>query len=441
MSSFEAFLINIFMFSAFPIYATSLPHKLRSPSLYAYLSIILIVGGLAGAIYSFPIGEDTFISGGNIAYGSFMMTAVMLIISERSIATFKNLFRLLILVDIFVFVGFNYTAWLLDSDAITSPVELPSEIFKVSLSVMLIGGGLILSEILLLLIIFIQVRRYVTNLNALAGIYTIAFIAIVCLDGVFFPLVALHSHPELGNIILGNVTGKVILAVSYSLPLMMFCLIYRKQFAHFIETPLTIGELIRSPRKKLLDTLYQYEIRDRQLRQDKQELLTKAETDFLTGLFNRGKFNQTFELEWQECKASGQPITLVIGDVDYFKQFNDTYGHEKGDTCIRSIAQLWREILDSEAGLAARIGGEEFALLLPKCHPEEAKIALEEFLVRLDKAAILHSNSLISSHVTMSIGIASCIPTNDTNVKDLYVAADNCLYKAKNDGRNRIITE
>ncbi|TDO95906.1 GGDEF domain-containing protein [Marinomonas balearica] len=438
MTTFLAFIINVVLFSAFPLYAAMMPARFRSPALYAYMGIILVVGGLAGALFSYQVTETAYISGGNLAYGAFMMTAVMLIISEHHTGTFRNMLRLLILVDTFVFVGFNYTAWLLESDLISKPVEIPADIFKVSIEILLLGGALILLEIILMLIVFIQARRITSKLSHLAIIYTLTFISILCLDGVLFPLIALNSHPDVIQIIFGNVTGKAILAASFSVPLMIFYVISRKQFAQFVSSPLPLNELLSAPRKKLLDTLYQYEMRDRQLQQDKLELVERAEKDALTGLANRGKFNHVLDNLWSASKSAQTPITLVIGDIDYFKQFNDTYGHERGDDCLRRVAQLWSDTLEMDGALAARIGGEEFALLCPNCTYDDISERLQTFQAQLNSAAIVHEASDASAYVSMSIGVSSMTPNDDVNIRDLYVAADDNLYRAKKAGRNSI---
>ncbi|MBJ7537504.1 GGDEF domain-containing protein [Marinomonas transparens] len=441
MTTLEAFFLNIALFSAFPLYITTMNTRLRSPALYSYMCLILLIGGISGTIYSFPLSDSLFISGGNLAYGAFMMTAVMLIISERSTATFRNIIRLVILIDFFIFVGFNFVAWLLSSGLVVNPLSIPSSIFTVSLEILFLGGGLILSEVLLMLFIFIQARKVTSKLSSLAFIYTLTFIGVLCLDGVLFPLIALNSNPELVAIIFGNVEGKAIMAACYSLPLLLFYAKSHKQFTRFVETPLAINELIRTPRKQLLDTLYQYEVRDQQLQQDKKELTERAEKDFLTGLANRWKFNQTFEKEWTSATQNQRPLTLVIGDIDFFKQYNDTYGHGEGDTCIKKVADLWNGITERTSGLAARIGGEEFAILIPDITPEQLLPRLQSFMAQLHEAAIPHSESTISPFVTMSIGAAGYTSNNESSLKDLYVTADKRLYKAKHNGRNQIVHE
>lgn len=436
-----AFLLNIVLYSIFPLYFATLNTRLRTAAFYSYISVVLLVGGLAGAIYSFPFSETLHISGGNLAYGAFMMSTIMLIIVERSVSTFRNMIRLVVMVDFFVFLGFNFLAWLLESGQVLNPLHVSSDIFHVSLRVLLIGGILILGEILLLLFIFLQARKWLSNLTALAIIYTFAFIVILCADGALFPLLAFGLSPDLVPIIFGNVSGKFIMGAFYSIPMLLFYLIFRKNFARFLDTPLAMNELIIAPRKKLLETLYHYEVRDQQLQRDKRELTKIAGRDELTGLANRRKFDQTFAAEWSRCQRKGHPLMLVIGDIDFFKQFNDTYGHRQGDVCLKTISEFWEKIFNRPSDLAARIGGEEFAIILPNTLPEQVLARLQHFLTILHEQPIPHRASSVASCVTMSIGVAGCVPQQDTSPNELFAVADQRLYAAKNNGRNQIVAE
>lgn len=286
--------------------------RLRVTALYCYISLILLVGGLAGAIYSLPLAETLHISGGNMAYGAFMMSTVMLIIIERNMSTFRNIIRLVVIVDIFVFLGFNFLSWVLKSGLVLNPFQIPPEIFDVSLWMLILGGILILGEVLLLLLIFLQIRKFISSLSVLALTYTVAFFLILCLDGVLFPLIAFGLSPELVSIIVGNVSGKIVLASCYSVPMLLFYWLFRRSFSRFLETPLAVNELVRAPRKQLLETLYHYEARDQQLQRDNQALTEAAEHDKLTALANRRKFDQTLEAEWTRCKRERSPLTLGV---------------------------------------------------------------------------------------------------------------------------------
>ncbi len=439
MITLGTFLLNIVLYSIFPLYFTILNRQVRTVAFYIYISLLLALGGLAGSVYSFPLSASLHISGGNLAYGAFMMSTVMLIILERDVSTFRNMIRLVVMVDFFVFLGFNLLAWLIESGHVLNPLHIPSSIFEVSLWVLVLGGLLILSEILILLFIFLQVRKRISDPSVIAVIYTIAFVLILCADGVIFPLLAFGLSPDLVSIIFGNVVGKIVMASCYSVPMLLFYLVFRQKLTEFLETPLTMNELVRAPRQKLLETLYLYEIRDRQLRRDKKELTEIAGRDELTALANRRKFEQAFEAEWSRCQRKKLPLTLVIGDIDFFKQYNDSYGHQQGDECLKMIAGLWKNIFKRPSDVAARVGGEEFAIILPETLPEQALPNLEQFKETLHKKSIPHQASSIARHVTMSIGVAGWVPQRDSSAKMLFAEADKRLYAAKHGGRNRIV--
>ena len=441
MTTLGALLLNIVLYSVFPLYFTTINPRLRTVAFYIYISIVLVLGGLAGAVYSFPLAETLYISGGNLAYGAFMMSTVMLIIIERDVTTFQNMIRLVVTVNFFVFLGFNFLAWLLESGRVLNPLHVPADIFRVSLWVLILGGVLILGEILILLFIFLQVRKLISHISALALIYTLAFILILCVDGLLFPLLAFGLNSELVSIIFGNVSGKLVVASCYSVPMLGFYLVFRRSFTRFLDHPLTLNKLAKAPRKKLLEALYHYENRARQLQRDKQELTEISGRDGLTALANRRKFEQTFEVEWSRCQRSKCSLALVIGDIDFFKQYNDAYGHQQGDVCLKKIAVLWGNIFKRPSDLAARIGGEEFAIILPDTHQEQILPNLQRFLTVLHEQPIPHRASFIASHVTMSIGVAECIPQVGSPWQDLFAVADQRLYAAKHSGRNQIVVE
>lgn len=434
----DTFMLNIALFSFFPLIFAMLPPRLSIPAFYSYMSVILLVSGLTGAIYSFPISDNLNISSGNISYGAFMMCAAMLIIVERDTSTLKNMVRLVVLVNSFTFLGFSFLNWALSSGELVNPIRLNQEIFHASLWNLIVGGTLILVEIMLIMLAFILARKLTTYQPALTVIYTLIFIVILCADGVLYPLLAFRGSPELTTLINGNVLGKLIIGVCYSIPILLFFILFRRNFGQYIEASLPMHELIGFPRSKLIETLYQYQASNHQLQQDKQELSRLALYDELTTLANRRKFNQTLGDQWSRCQREGLPLTVAIGDIDFFKQYNDTYGHQQGDVCLKEIALLWAEIYNRPFDLAARVGGEEFAVILPDTLPEQTISCFQDFLTGLQRKAIPHKTSHIASCITMSVGVAGCIPTKNTSPDELFAVADRNLYSAKNNGRNQV---
>lgn len=168
-------------------------------------------------------------------------------------------------------------------------------------------------------------------------------------------------------------------------------------------------------------------------------LETTSKTDALTGIANRRAFDLSSAREWGQSAREREPISLLMIDVDHFKAFNDRYGHQSGDTCLREIAGLIVQAVRRPRDMVARYGGEEFAVILPKTERAGAEKIAAEILQSVSGRALTHEASIFG-HVTLSIGIACLYPRPDTTVDQLTALADAALYGAKRNGRNRIQT-
>jgi diguanylate cyclase (GGDEF)-like protein len=165
-------------------------------------------------------------------------------------------------------------------------------------------------------------------------------------------------------------------------------------------------------------------------------------TDELTGLANRRQFDQRLAEEVARAQRHGLPLALLMLDVDHFKRYNDRHGHPLGDACLRRVATLLLEVARRPSDLVARIGGEEFAILLPHDDAAEAQRVAEHCLAALDAAAIPHGDSPVAPQVTMSIGVADLSSLGDgASAAALVAAADNALYRAKQIGRHRAVRD
>jgi len=166
-----------------------------------------------------------------------------------------------------------------------------------------------------------------------------------------------------------------------------------------------------------------------------------AQTDELTRLANRRKLDEMLYYEWDRCRRLHSPMSVIMADVDFFKKYNDTYGHKAGDQCLSRIANVLKSFTQRAGDLAARYGGEEFVLLLPNTDAESAYALAEKI-----RNAVSHGTSTGIIHhrgrgVTISMGIATEIPDEGRNPDDLVVKADKAMYEAKRAGRNRTVSD
>lgn len=167
-------------------------------------------------------------------------------------------------------------------------------------------------------------------------------------------------------------------------------------------------------------------------------LRRSALTDGLTGVSNRRKFDETFEQCWRESVRSTTPISLIMIDVDYFKRYNDRYGHQAGDHCLKSIAQSLSELVRRPFDLLARYGGEEFVCILPHTALPGAISVAENMKTTVDALDMEHLDSEIGQRVTISLGVACTTAKKTTSSSSLLQTADDQLYLAKNSGRHQI---
>lgn len=167
-----------------------------------------------------------------------------------------------------------------------------------------------------------------------------------------------------------------------------------------------------------------------------RELERIANLDGLTQVPNRRRFDDYLEREWRRLARDGQPLSLILCDIDYFKRYNDYYGHQSGDACLQAVAQALDSAVKRPADLVARYGGEEFAIILPNTAAEGAVHVAKLLRMEVKHLAIPHAQSSASPHVTLSMGVSSTVPTFDTSAGELIAIADKALYTAKDGGRD-----
>ncbi len=178
---------------------------------------------------------------------------------------------------------------------------------------------------------------------------------------------------------------------------------------------------------------------EQELKQLNEKLQMLSVMDGLTRIPNRRKFDEYLALEWKRLYRNKDYLSVILCDIDFFKLFNDHYGHQAGDECLQKVARAIHGCVMRPADLAARYGGEEFVIVLPNTDAGGAMVVAEKVRARVGELMIPHARSRVSENVSLSLGIAAMVPGSDNSPESLVAKADHALYEAKGGGRNRSV--
>ena len=211
----------------------------------------------------------------------------------------------------------------------------------------------------------------------------------------------------------------------------------------FITKPIHIAVLQHRMRQVLRERelVHQLAAINQQLATANEELQQLARIDSLTQLANRRYFEEMLVREWRRLARQQQPLGIIFCDVDFFKQYNDVYGHVAGDVCLQEIARLLQLSILRPADLVARYGGEEFIILLPETDIAGTELIAQRIHTNISDAAIPHAGSAIAAVVTVSLGVTCTIPKHNSHPQHFVEAADSALYTAKSKGRNQTLVK
>ena len=195
--------------------------------------------------------------------------------------------------------------------------------------------------------------------------------------------------------------------------------------------------LERSSRRDFLQKLL-LSLEQKDLRDANEHLKELVDFDALTGIANRRHFDQSLVEEWKRADRGQYKISIMMVDIDHFKLFNDRYGHQAGDECLKKIAKVLETFGKRPGDLVARYGGEEFCIILPGSNAANGERVAHQIIKAVRQANIENKGSPVKPIVTVSIGGGSCVPDTNVTAQDLLKVADEQLYMAKNEGRDRI---
>ncbi len=174
-----------------------------------------------------------------------------------------------------------------------------------------------------------------------------------------------------------------------------------------------------------------------ELKKANERLKMLSVIDGLTQIPNRRKFDEYLGSEWKRHYRDKDQMSVILCDIDFFKLYNDSYGHQAGDDCLQKVAQAIHSCANRASDLVARYGGEEFAVILPGTDPDGAMVVAEEVRTCVQNLLITHEKSNVCDHVTLSLGVATLVPNKDNSAEQLVLLADEALYEAKENGRNK----
>ena len=207
----------------------------------------------------------------------------------------------------------------------------------------------------------------------------------------------------------------------------------------YITKPINLS-ILRQRVRNLIRQSHLIKNQLNELQQANQNLQLLANLDSLTKLANRRGFDDYMQREWERMQRIRAPLSLIMCDVDFFKNYNDRYLHPIGDKCLIEVATAMRNTVRRTGDLVARYGGEEFAIVLPNTNALGAVSVAENIRSSIKNLQIIHEASSVCPYVTISVGVSTIIPTQENDFQTLIHAADRALYQAKSQGRDRVST-
>lgn len=298
-----------------------------------------------------------------------------------------------------------------------------------------------------------KLERYLDKL-VMVGLFWLSLTTLTMARVVPMPEQGLYLISELGIMMAGLTIGRMRFWTSFISALLFvvsYVVILRPLEA---EGPYLLYVLFLTGCAVALCLLAQYSIdrtnrreflqrvlihrKNHQLERLNARLRDLAEVDSLTGIANRRTFDQVLDEEWRRARRRGYSLALLMCDIDFFKAYNDAFGHPQGDKCIQQVAKTLKQMVHRPGDLVARYGGEEFAVVLPALDSEEAANVARHICQGVRELKLSHPLSQAHEHVTISVGVAAIVPDRHTRASDLVGWADEALYQAKKTGRNQV---
>ncbi len=394
----------------------------------SYLLYVLFAGSMAVALATFTGMGPEFVWGMAPAWTTIgvnvpasLASVAMLLFTRRMLTTAQTVPRMDLWIKLFIAVNAAFFFLLMVSFTTFNPIFV---VMNLATSLLILGTGIVCAR---------QRQRS-------AYFFVAAF-------SVLFLANALSHLRNLG-VLPTNVFTSDGIQIGSALEMLLLSLVLADRFNTMRREKLDAqtqalqvqGEMLE--KLKASEQLLEARVAERtaQLQSLNRQLEVISTTDALTGIANRRHFDTVLLNEWRRATRQGQPLTLGLIDLDWFKNYNDHYGHQAGDECLRRVARLLTERIGRTGDLVARYGGEEFVFIAPNTDAEHAHRLAQAVCQAVQALALPHEFSPWGC-VTLSIGVATCIPQRGETPDMLIQAADKRLYQAKAQGRNRVVSD
>lgn len=386
--------------------------------LYTTVGVFYYLATLLAASTFIRVSPDLLMSPGSVALFPASLFAVLLIYIREDAKEARNMIYGLLAANVSAGLLGLIVAQHLRGPLAFSPFALTPELFAQSPRLFIVGTLALFADTILIILAYEAVSRV---LRPLFLRIWISLAAVLVFDTLLFVTGGFVEHPAYREILLSGMAGKVAAALIYATALAIYLpRAAAADPATTEDTRLRLGDLFQ---------VLTY-------RQKYEALRAQITRDPLTGIHNRGFFDETLRAQLASARRDGRPVTVMIIDVDHFKRINDTHGHSEGDRALRVIAQaLARAARASD--IVCRYGGEEFCVILPATAPEAAALLAARIREEVP-AACARSGVGGDARITVTIGLAGC-PADGTETDALMRAADGRMYRGKQGGRDRVV--
>ena len=229
--------------------------SIRLSFFYIFTGTLLTFSNILGGIYSISLPLSTLLSGGNIAYCALMMNIMLIVITERNPRIIRHIIFFDLILSVFFVIFYKFLAFLIENDLVVQINEIPSLIFNLTSLIVIIGAGLFIIELLIMVYAFEYVKRKIKSPFIISVLYIVIFILILILDGILFPIIAFTFEPSLQELISHGAFGKLLLGIGFSIPIIIFMLLFKEKIIEYYNQPLPLREMLLLPRKNLIEEL------------------------------------------------------------------------------------------------------------------------------------------------------------------------------------------